>query len=231
MNHGVVFQQMHKHSQRIFGYELRLIKSLSSRTHAFSTIGDCHFTMSSTTNRKTSVRTALAFVPPDEIIPSINAIRAQHDKGFIRWMPHMNVYFPFFESLELDGTRFDEPLLQKLTSVLSTIEAFECRLDHFDSFEKGPHVFLAPQPQALQKMVSIANALDIAFPELAEKAHRPFRPHLTVGQFKGQKTVAAANLAKDWNPIFWQVDRLCLVSRINDDPMVVRHVIHLKPTV
>jgi poly(A) polymerase len=40
---------------------------------------------------------ALAVLPPEELWPQIQSVRQTLDPGFARWMPHINVCFPFLE--------------------------------------------------------------------------------------------------------------------------------------
>lgn len=49
---------------------------------------------------------ALVIIPPESIWSQIQEIRKQHDRAFQRWMPHVNLMFPFvhFEKFE-DATK------------------------------------------------------------------------------------------------------------------------------
>jgi len=48
-------------------------------------------TTTSATGRESSVRAALAFIPPDSLFPKINVLREKHDKAFERWMVSQEV--------------------------------------------------------------------------------------------------------------------------------------------
>jgi len=40
---------------------------------------------------------ALIIKPPETLWPQIQAIRKEKDKAYERWMPHVNMSFPFVE--------------------------------------------------------------------------------------------------------------------------------------
>ena len=55
-------------------------------------------------------------------------------------------------------------------------------------------------------MVKIAESIDTAFPQLAGKQKRPFKPHMTVGQWQADQLDAQIeNLDHSWTPIEWTV--------------------------
>ena len=46
---------------------------------------------------KKVMHTALVIIPPQENCTQIQTLRKVHDKQFNRWMPHINMAFPFFD--------------------------------------------------------------------------------------------------------------------------------------
>ena len=53
--------------------------------------------MDSAKFQKKVFHTALIMAPPPDVIESIQKIRQEHDKAYERWMPHINLAFPFFD--------------------------------------------------------------------------------------------------------------------------------------
>src|SRR5262249_40279730 len=92
-------------------------------------------------------KTAIAILPPPAIWEPIQAIRRRHDRHVERWMPHVNVLYPFRAPAELDAA------LPTLAGACATISAFRVTLGELRSFAHGRGrftVWLAPEPaQAL----------------------------------------------------------------------------------
>lgn len=40
-------------------------------------------------------QTAVVVIPPEDVWPSIQAIRREHDRKIRRWMPHITLIEPF----------------------------------------------------------------------------------------------------------------------------------------
>ncbi|MCB9674578.1 MAG: DUF504 domain-containing protein [Alphaproteobacteria bacterium] len=73
-----------------------------------------------------SVRSALAWVPAEA--DAVQAVRAEHDPGFVRWPPHINVLWGFVEESALDAAR--GPLEHAVRGELP----FDARLDRIHTF-------------------------------------------------------------------------------------------------
>jgi hypothetical protein len=68
-------------------------------------------------------RSAICIIPPKNIWSQIQTIRAVHDKSYIRWMPHINLIYPFYEDL---GSTF-EKAGQSAAEALKHIRPFKVR--------------------------------------------------------------------------------------------------------
>jgi hypothetical protein len=74
-------------------------------------------------------RTAVAVVPPREAWGPIQAIRERHDRQFRRWMPHVNLLYPFYPA-----GRFKEAL-PHLVAACAKIAPFPVTRAEFRFFE------------------------------------------------------------------------------------------------
>jgi 2'-5' RNA ligase len=124
-------------------------------------------------------QTAVAVVPPQEVWEPIQAIREKHDRQFRRWMPHVNLLYPFYPP-EL----FDEAL-PRLIAVCSKIVPFRVTLAEFRFFRHSSRratLWLAPEPR--EELVRLQAALQAACPDCDDLCRfaTGFTPHLSVGQ-------------------------------------------------
>ena len=87
--------------------------------------------------------TAVAIVPPAEAWEPIQAIRRVHDRQICRWMPHINVLYPF-------RPRADFPVvLPALAAACAPVAPFAVTLNEFRLFLHGSGrctLWLAPEP-------------------------------------------------------------------------------------
>ncbi len=167
-----------------------------------------------------SSRSAVVILPPESLCKPINAIRDKHDKQRVRWMPHINLVFPFVHPDKLDDER------DQLAEAEATVGAFELTLGTFHYFKhssKRASVWLAPEPR--EPLTALNSALMSRFPHL-DISHRfeaGFTPHLSVGQtttyVRGRRMVDELN--ETWTPLTFEVDALTVLRRTNVDPFEV----------
>ncbi|MEL7244594.1 MAG: poly(A) polymerase [Cyanobacteria bacterium J06573_2] len=167
-------------------------------------------------------RSAIVILPPDEILPAIQAIRQRYDARFDRWMPHINLIYGF-----LPESYFDETA-KIISSALAQVEPFTITLNNFETFthRKSSTAWLRPiaQPEtALHELQSLLQQLFPQCNEQSRKSEAGFTPHLSVGQFSTPE-VAFAELPK-WYPQSFTVNSIALISRRDDEPFEVRRII------
>jgi hypothetical protein len=66
--------------------------------------------------------TALIIAPPASLIEPIQKIRKEHDKAYDRWMPHVNLAFPFFDPVDFGVAH------AKLQEHFSTLQGLNRRI-------------------------------------------------------------------------------------------------------
>ena len=71
---------------------------------------------------------AVVIIPPLQYWGPIQTIRKEYDRQIHRWMPHINLLYPFRSNLEYDS------LEEKFLEACSTIEPREISLNKFRYF-------------------------------------------------------------------------------------------------
>jgi len=167
------------------------------------------------------VKSALIIMPPESTWGPIQDIRKLHDKAYPRWVPHINLLYPFIPSEEFGA------VVDSLSQGLSGVEPFTVSLKEFKYFGHGG-VWLHPETKKSSAAVDLQSTLEEIFPfcnDQAEKSEAGFTPHLSVGQWpKKDLKTATSQLQENWNPIEWTVKEVYMISREGfDDPFKVRY--------
>ncbi|KAH3762167.1 RNA ligase/cyclic nucleotide phosphodiesterase [Pelomyxa schiedti] len=181
------------------------------------------------TGGRKNFKCAIIVSPPETKWDQIQSIRQKWDKAYDRWMPHINMMWPFVQPEAIDMAA------ERLTACLSTVPPFKLTFSNFNHFEhsKSCVMWLQPQTQPPTALVDLANKLVSAFPFfndlVANEEHHGFHPHLTCGQFaKNQIDTKKNEFAATFKPIEFVVDKVYLISRKDDDePFSIKHTIPL----
>ena len=179
-----------------------------------------------------SVKSALCIIPPEHIWPPIQEIRKYADPAYKRWMPHINIFFPF-----IDEKWFDD-IAEYIGEIVRKrgIQSFEITLGEFDHFDRVKRGMQSPaKPETLflrpsgceREMQRLWKCLKDEWPLCASKQGGGFTPHLTMSKRIICLRNAKEELNKKWKKLSFECDELCLISRRGDDPFVVRHRIPL----
>jgi len=171
-------------------------------------------------------RTSVVVIPPPEVWEPIQAIRRQHDRQIHRWMPHVNLLYPFVPREQFD---LAVPLL---TAACQQVSAFDATLSTFRSFTHASGrstLWLAPEPQAL--FVQLQEVLHLAFPDFNDQSRFSggFTPHLSVGQVASRRELQSltAMLQAEWQPLPFPIAAVALIWREADGPFQVEHWLSL----
>lgn len=186
------------------------------------------FTKSFSTSALTTVRpvyqSAVVVIPPDNVLPTIQAIRQRYDARFERWMAHINLLYGF-----IPESYFDQAL-DIITPALAQLQPFKITLADFQTFthRKSSTAWLRPVVEPENALHELQTILQNLFPQCDEQSSKTkagFTPHLSVGQFSSQEA-ALAELPQ-WHPVSFTVDSIALISRRGDQPFEVRHIVYL----
>lgn len=159
-------------------------------------------------------------IPPREVWEPIQAIRRQHDRHIERWMPHINLLYPF-----CPRDAFEE-VIPGLAAACRQITAFEVTLTTFRYFTHGAKratVWLDPEPR--ESLVHLQRTLQYAFPDYHEQSRfgGGFTPHLSVGQVASRRALQAllVTLQTNWEPVKFHLKAVALIRRTADGPFQI----------
>jgi 2'-5' RNA ligase len=172
---------------------------------------------------------AVAVVPPEQVWEPIQVIRRRHDRQIRRWMPHVNLLYPFRPRSEFPT------ILPELAAACAPLEPFTVSLGDFRFFRHGSGrrtLWLAPEPA--EGLRQLQAALQAAFPDCDDLSRFPagFTPHLSVGQFTSPAECERmrAQLQAGWQPVVFLLEEVSLLTREADRPFVVADEIPLGRT-
>ncbi|WP_433789107.1 poly(A) polymerase [Actinoplanes sp. CA-252034] len=163
-----------------------------------------------TVSARPTARTAVAWLPPRRLWPPVQQVRQAMDPQVERWPPHVNVLFGFLPEADF------EDAAPHLAAAAAEVSPFEADLSGVRTFahRDDATVWLDPAAAGPEPWAGLHRALQRRFPQCRGRAGG-WTPHLTLGRASGPVTTRLA-------PATARVDRLTLLSRRGDEPMVPR---------
>ncbi|KAH9897260.1 hypothetical protein F4778DRAFT_744990 [Xylariomycetidae sp. FL2044] len=162
-----------------------------------------------------SYDTALCIVPPRQLWPPADCLRALYDKAYEKWPPHLNLIYPFVQVDDL--ARASELIVTQLKSwdIETGTAGLRLRLDTASVF---PHkhentIFICDRDES---RISGLKALRSAVLGAMGHADSHYEMHMTVGQSKDTNSAPHKYLLQKTSllpPIEWAVDTLHILVR------------------
>ncbi|MCS7238168.1 MAG: 2'-5' RNA ligase family protein [Thermoguttaceae bacterium] len=155
---------------------------------------------------------AIVIIPPEDVWPPIQAIRLRYDEKVRRWMPHITMIYPFWPCEEFARA------VDLLRPACQGVPPFELTLARFDTFDHGRGkytMWLDPQPAEPLKVLHYLCVQQLGIPWGRGPFRMHFRPHLSVGQVRGQaeRDRVLTELAERWQPLTFPVREIALIWR------------------
>jgi 2'-5' RNA ligase len=164
---------------------------------------------------KKEYTSACVIIPPEDKWEQIQLIRKNYDRQINRWMPHINLLYPFY-SKDL----FYE-LERKFTKICRRVNPFKISFNKFKYFQhrhQNYTMWLNPEPKEL--VIQLQKKLLEIVPDCNDvNRHKGgFKPHLSVGQVKGKENLLETinKIQNSWNELKFEVSSIYFISREND---------------
>ncbi|MFW9898678.1 MAG: 2'-5' RNA ligase family protein [Candidatus Thorarchaeota archaeon] len=155
---------------------------------------------------------AVVIIPPERIWAPIQEIRRIYDRQINRWMPHINLLYPFRHINEFSN------LKKEFSIICGQILSFEISLKIFNYFHHGHQnytIYLKPEPSTL--ILKLQENLLKIVPDCNDvnKNKNGFTPHLSVGQIIGKKKLISTleKLQNQWEELKFALNSIYFISR------------------
>ncbi|MGV9199334.1 MAG: 2'-5' RNA ligase family protein [Promethearchaeia archaeon] len=155
---------------------------------------------------------AVVIIPPKSVWDPIQEIRKKYDRQINRWMPHINLMYPF-----VPKSQFDE-IAPRFKMTCQHIESFEISLKKIDFFRHAHQkhtLWLVPEPK--EKIINLYKKLVEIMPQFndLDRFKGGYTPHLSIGQVKGDERFDTlfSQLQENWKPLSFKLEEIYFIHR------------------
>ena len=155
---------------------------------------------------------AVVIIPPESVWAPIQEIRRIYDRQINRWMPHINLLYPFKHINEFSN------LEKEFSIICGQIVSFDISFKIFNYFHHGHQIYtmwLKPEPSEL--ILKLQDKLLQIVPDCNDvnKHKNGFTPHLSVGQIKGKEKLKSIleKLQNQWEELKFMLNSIYFISR------------------
>ncbi|GAB2956116.1 hypothetical protein GCM10027280_50890 [Micromonospora polyrhachis] len=168
-----------------------------------------------------TARTALVWLPPEQLWSAIQEIRSAHDPQLHRWPPHVSVMFGFVPEADFEAA------VSLLVDVVAEIAPFSVLLRGVRAFSHGDDatVWLDPAAAGAAPWIGLRDTVERRFPRCRGRG-AGFVPHLSLGRSRKPDRLAA-DFEVRLGHHRAQVGELVLLSRRGVEPMRPRATVAL----
>lgn len=163
-------------------------------------------------SQKKVSHTSFVIVPPPDLWNQIQSFRKFYDPAYERWMPHINICWPFVEENDFDIA------YELLQDEFKDFEPFELSFNTIGHFEHSkiwplwlkPETFNGELNKIEEKILKILPFCN----DLLQNHKEGFQGHLTIGKFD-EKIIdkKKTEFLSKWKPIKFMVNELYMIFR------------------
>ncbi|CAF4050962.1 unnamed protein product, partial [Rotaria magnacalcarata] len=135
--------------------------------------------------RSISHCSALSFMPPMNIWPSIQSFREKYDPLFHQWPPHINLLWPFFDFNDAEDD--EENILLPLRLLLAQYKSFDIKINEIDSLENAHITYMKLNENSTEYVKQLYENIKQIFPQNLFDKENNYHPCMTIGLFDSTK--------------------------------------------
>lgn len=151
-------------------------------------------------------------IPPENKWEPIQQIRQAHDRHIHRWMPHINLIYPFRPKSQF------ESLQRTFRDTCAQINSFEItfsKLKYFDHGRQNFTMWLHPEPIDLVRDLQAKLLTIVPDCDDVNRFKAGFTPHLSLGQVKGKQnlSIIITELQNSWINLRFKLNYIYFIAR------------------